>query len=92
MLARKLAEESMGNILPDRIEEMTIDQVLILVLPKSALSDRHTEKISLSAAVNSGVIPPQPGKSRAQIAREESEKRRKEERHKARKDRRARRG
>lgn len=54
-IARRLAEGSFGHILPTKIERMTIDQALTLLIPAEDLGCGPTS-LSVDEAVKAGVI------------------------------------
>lgn len=83
-----MAEDSMGNILPTDLERLTLDQALILLLPKGSFGE--TSFASPSDAAKAGVIPREKikPKSKAAMVAEKIQARKMAEKRKRRRQRR----
>jgi hypothetical protein len=58
-------------MLPTDIENLTLDQALVLLLPRATLVGKAaTTTLTIAEAEREGRIKPQPAKSKAQILRE----------------------
>jgi hypothetical protein len=67
------------------IQNLTIDQLSVMTLPKSALGIENLCRMSVSEALRDGLIPQQSGGSKAQRIREAAKKKREQQEKVARK-------